>query len=104
MLGLSLGGTFVSAVTLSTVIRLMTYLITCAALPILRRRRRGEPAQFVAPAGELVSALALALIVWLLSTTSLADLRQALFGAAVGVVFYWLYGRATARRSAWPSA
>jgi basic amino acid/polyamine antiporter, APA family len=104
MLALSLGATFVSAVTLSTVIRLMTYFITCAALPILRRRRGGEPAQFVVPAGELVSALALALIVWLLSTTSWADLRQALLGAAVGLVLYGLYGRATARRSSWPGA
>jgi amino acid transporter len=87
MLALSLGATFVSAVTLNTVIRLMTYFITCAALPILRRRRAGEPAQFVVPAGALVSALALALI-----------------GAAVGLVLYGLYGRATARRSSWPGA
>jgi amino acid transporter len=98
MLVLTAGGTFVSAVTLSTLIRLMTYVTTCAALPVLRRRHSGEPAQFVVPAGELVSVLALASIVWLLSTTSQGDLLQAALAAALGLVLYAMYGRGTTPR------
>jgi amino acid transporter len=38
MLALTLSGTFIYLATLSTVVRLATYLITCGALPILRRK------------------------------------------------------------------
>jgi amino acid transporter len=94
MLALSLSATFVSAVTLSIVIRLMTYAVTCAALPVLRRRRGGEPARFVVPAGEIVSVLALGLIVWLFASSSWTDVRQALLGAGAGLL---LYGWCTTR-------
>jgi amino acid transporter len=90
---LTVTGTFLAAVRLSTVIRLVTYAITCAALPILRRRA-GQPAQFVVPGGTVVAVVALALIGWLFSSSTAADAWRVAGIAAAGLVFY----RATARR------
>jgi L-asparagine transporter-like permease len=39
----ALQGTFMSALTISTVIRLFSYIATCIALPVLREKRRAAP-------------------------------------------------------------
>jgi APA family basic amino acid/polyamine antiporter len=92
MLVPTLSGTFASAATLSTLIRLTTYAVTCAALPVLRRKSSPDndarAARFVVPAGDLVSAVALLLIVWLYSSSSWKDVRQALIAGAVGLLLH----------------
>jgi basic amino acid/polyamine antiporter, APA family len=84
-LGLALFSTFISALTISALIRLMAYTTTCAALPVLRRNSRVPRPAFVAPAGPLISLVAVALSVWLLSNSSWYEAR--LVGIAVGVGF-----------------
>ena len=89
MLVPTLSGTFASSATLSTLIRLTTYAVTCAALPVLRRRSSPDNnATFVVPAGDIVSAVALLLIAWLYSSSSWTDVRQALIAGAVGFLLY----------------
>jgi amino acid transporter len=89
MLVLTLSGSFASAATLSTIIRLTTYAVTCAALPALRRKSAAvHDAQFVVPAGRIVSAVSLLLIVWLFSSSSWSDAVQALTAGAVGLLMY----------------
>jgi APA family basic amino acid/polyamine antiporter len=88
MLVLALSGTFASAALLSTMIRLTTYAVTCAALPVLRRRHGTAPAPFAIPFGDFVSAAALVLIVWLFSSSSWPEARQAMFAAALGLIAY----------------
>jgi amino acid transporter len=88
MLVLTLSGTFASAAILSTMIRLTTYAVTCAALPVLRRRHGNPPAPFAVPFGDVVSVTALALIVWLFSSSSWPEVRQALIAGALGLVLY----------------
>ena len=98
MLALTLSGTFASAATLSTIIRLTTYAVTCAALPVLRRRSGSSQALFVVPAGEVVSMVALILIVWLFSSSSWPEAYQALLAGAFGLLLYMACagrGRAT---------
>ena len=73
MLLFTLTGTFASAATLSTTIRLATYAVTCAALPVLRRDGRREQAPFAVPGGDLVAAVALLLIAWLFSSSAWPD-------------------------------
>jgi APA family basic amino acid/polyamine antiporter len=90
MLILALSGTFASAVTLSTIIRLTTYAATCAALPVLRRKSGHEQARFVVPAGGTVSVVALILIAWLFSSSSWRELLQAAVAGAVGLLLYAL--------------
>ena len=90
---LTVTGTFLTAARLSTVIRLTTYAVTCAALPMLRRRG-DRPAQFVAPAGNIVAVVALALIGWLFSSSNASDALLVAIAATGGLLFYL----ATARR------
>jgi amino acid transporter len=93
MLALTLSGTFAAAATLSTIIRLITYGFTCAALPILRRKPDTERALFTLPAGNGVSLVALLLIVWLLSSSSRHDANEVFFAAAAGLVLYVVFTR-----------
>ena len=87
VLALTLSGTFVSLVTLSTVIRLVTYASSCAAVQVLRRRD-GEVGLFIMPAGKVISTAALLLIVWLFSSSAWSEALQTLIAAVIGVVLY----------------
>jgi amino acid transporter len=100
MLGFSLWGTFASAATLSAVIRLLTYAVTCAALPLLRRRHGTKGALFVIPAGRAVSVAALVLIGWLFVSSPRPDLAAALAACIGGGVLYVAFARG---RRAWRS-
>jgi APA family basic amino acid/polyamine antiporter len=93
MLLFTLTGTFASAATLSTTIRLVTYAVTCAALPVLRRRRAGERAPFAVPGGETIAAVALLLIAWLFTSSAWPDTRAALVAAAIGLLLYGVLSR-----------
>jgi amino acid transporter len=95
MLVLALSGTFASAATLSTIIRLTTYAATCAALPVLRRKSGHKETLFAVPAGGTVSVVALILIAWLFSSSSWREIAQA---AVAGVVGLLLYALLAARR------
>ena len=88
MLVLTLSGTFIYLITLSTVSRLVTYFATCAALPVLRRRATAPRAAFLLPAGTIVASAALILIVWLLSNCTLLEARDTGIALAAGLVIY----------------
>ena len=88
MLALTLSGTFSSQVKLSTVARLATYLATCIALPLLRRRPDAPPAVFTMPAGIAIAAGGTALCGWLLSNAPREEVRGASIAAAIGLMLY----------------
>jgi amino acid transporter len=90
MLVLTLSGTFIYAVTISTITRLLTYAATCAALPVLRRRRK-KPAPFQIPAGVALSVVTLLVTAWLLSGITWREARDAGIAAAAGLVIYLAY-------------
>ena len=87
--------TFISALTISTIVRLVAYITTCVALPALRRRSDVPAPAFRTPAGWLVSAGAVALGVWLLSNTAWAELRVGAIAVMVGMVIYLGFARRT---------
>jgi APA family basic amino acid/polyamine antiporter len=84
LLVLTLDGSFLAAVTLSTVARLLVYTATCAALPVLRRREGIEPARFRVRGGHAVALLALVLIAWLLAHAQARELLQVGIAIAIG--------------------
>jgi APA family basic amino acid/polyamine antiporter len=86
LLVLTLDGSFLAAVTVSTVARLLVYTATCAALPVLRRRAAMEPARFHVRGGHAVALLALALIAWLLAHAQARELVQVGIAIAIGFV------------------
>ncbi len=93
VLWLSLSGTFIAAATMSTLIRLFIYAITCAAVPVLRRRADAPPTAFRVPAGDFVAGAALLLCAALFSSSTLVQARTALVAAGIGLVVYALSRR-----------
>src|SRR5262245_6881755 len=94
MLALALSGSFISVLTVSVIARLLSYVVTCAALITLRRRDEREmrfKAQFKAPAGVAVSIAALGLSAWLLANSSASEARNATIAAAAGLLIYGAY-------------
>ncbi|HLE64417.1 MAG TPA: amino acid permease [Pyrinomonadaceae bacterium] len=91
VLAVTLSGTFIYALTISTLTRLVSYAVTCAALPLLRRREDVPPAEFKVHGGEVIALLVLILAAWLLSNSTLREARDATIAAATGLAVYFLY-------------
>ena len=91
MLILTLSSSFVQALTISTIARLVTYGATCLALPLLRRRSGNSPAIFNLPLGNVIAGLSLLLIVWLLAHSTLQEAKAATIAAAVGLLIFFSY-------------
>ena len=88
MLVLTLSGTFIYLLTLSTLSRLVTHFVTCTAVPVLRRRATAPPAVFLIPAGIAVAIVGMTLALWLLSTSTLREARDTAAATAMGVIIY----------------
>lgn len=91
MLFLTLKSSFVAALTISTIARLVTYGATCLALPVFRARREAPGAVFQLPGGTIVAILSLLLIVWLLLNASLQEAKVSAIAAGLGLVIYCGY-------------
>jgi len=91
MLALTLASKFITALTISTIVRVAVYGTTCAALIALRRKRDAPEAMFRAPAGLVVSIVALVFTVWLLSNVPGREALNASIAAAAGMLIYLLY-------------
>jgi APA family basic amino acid/polyamine antiporter len=91
MLVLTLKSSFVAALTISAIARLVTYAVTCAALPVLRRRQGVPEAMFKVRGGPIIAGAALILAVWLLANSTLKEAYTALIAAAVGMAVYLGY-------------
>jgi basic amino acid/polyamine antiporter, APA family len=91
MLVLTLKSSFVAALTISTIARLVAYAVTCAALPVLRKRSDAPPAHFKLRGGPLIAIAALVLAAWLLINSTLYEAIVSLIAAAVGFAIYLGY-------------
>jgi basic amino acid/polyamine antiporter, APA family len=58
---------FLTAVAIATITRLLVYATTCLSLIVFRQRKDLPPAPFLAPFGILAAVLSMALIAWLLT-------------------------------------
>jgi basic amino acid/polyamine antiporter, APA family len=91
MLFLTLKSSFLTALTISTIARLVTYGATCLSLPIFRARRDAPAAAFRLPGGTIIAILSLVLIVWLLLHSTLAEAIAAGYAAGIGLLIYFGY-------------
>lgn len=98
MVVLTLSGSFVTLAAISTIIRLLTYAATCAALLQFRRQRNGSPAPFSAPFGRFAAAAALILSAWLLTNSARSDAWTTVIAGAVGLLLFFVH-RGWRRRS-----
>ena len=88
VLALTLSSTFVYLLTVSTISRLMVFAVTCAALPKLRKIATVPEARFVLPGGWVVPGAALAMIAWLLASSSWIESRDVTILILLGSVVY----------------
>jgi len=91
MLVVTLKSSFVAALTISAIARLVTYAATCVALPVLRRREGVSPALFRLPGGSVIAVAALLLSAWLLANSTVREAIQASVAAALGLSIYFGY-------------
>lgn len=86
---LTLQSSFLTAVALATITRLIVYATTCLSLPIFRRRKDMPAAPFSAPFGVFVSLLSIGLIVWLLTNVDFAkEGFSSLAAVVIGLVIF----------------
>lgn len=89
MLILTIQSSFLTAVAIATIARLLFYATTCLALPIFRRRSDLPKAPFSVPFGVVAAILSVGLIVWLLTNVDYAKEGLAVIvAAAIGMVVY----------------
>lgn len=92
MFVLTVQSSFISALTIATITRLIVYATTCAALPVFRRRNDVPEAKFVAPFGIFAATLSVLLTVWLLTNVDFKKEGLALLiSALAGFVIYAVY-------------
>ncbi|MEE9219631.1 MAG: amino acid permease [Acidobacteriota bacterium] len=90
-LALALVGTFEGMAILSAIARMVTYVSTCLAVLVLRRR--DGPAPFTVSGGVLVPLAAIALCIWVTTSGEPAALLAGVAAAGAGCFLYWLGGR-----------
>jgi APA family basic amino acid/polyamine antiporter len=88
MLLLTLSGTFIYLLTISTLSRLATYIVTCGSVPVLRRRAGAPAAAFQLPGGIAIAFLAILLCLWLLSNSNLREARDTFLAVLTGLAVY----------------
>lgn len=96
---LTLKSSFVAALTISAIARLVTYAVTCAALPVLRRRSDVPKAMFRVPGGTIIAVAALILAAWLLLNSTRYEAIAAATVALLGLVIYGGYRLYSSRTS-----
>ncbi len=100
MLLLTLKSSFIAALTISTIARLVTYGATCLSLPVFRRRSDAPAAAFRLPGGTIIAMLALLLAAWLLANSTWQEARAAAIAAAAGLLIYFAYSSMNKTNSA----
>jgi amino acid transporter len=89
MLFLTLKTSFLQALTISAIARLVTYGATCLALPIFRARPETPKALFRLPGGTVIAILSFLLIVWLLLNATPQEAKASAIAAGIGLVIYF---------------
>jgi len=87
--------TFMSALAISVIARLVLYALVCASLIKLRRDRPDED-YFKIPFGNVLAVLGIVATIWLLSGTQWAEVKDTLLWTALGLVIYgldWIFRR-----------
>ena len=102
MVALTLSGSFATLAAISTIIRLLTYAATCAALLQFRRQPNAPPAAFLAPFGRFAATAALILSAWLLSNSTRSDAWTTVIAGAVGLPLFFVFGAGRRRGNGGP--
>jgi basic amino acid/polyamine antiporter, APA family len=87
---LGLSGSFIYLVKISLVGRVSVYAVTCALLPVFRRRKGLPEASFRVPAGSMIAYGCLAALALCLAKSSTSDLLDVVLALLVGLAIFGL--------------
>jgi APA family basic amino acid/polyamine antiporter len=87
---LALSGGFIFLAVMSTVVRLMVYVMCIATLPVLHRKLGEYEGQFKLYGGMVIPVLALIISVWLMTHASLKSWVVTGVFMFLGCVLYWI--------------
>ena len=93
---------FVWLVALSTFVRLVTYVLCIASLPVIERTIPSEAGQFRLPGGLAIPAVGFLLTIWLMTHSTAEHFMIAALIVAVGTVVFWLCTRVNVTAEANP--
>lgn len=88
-LAMALSGSFIWLAIMSTLVRLLSYMVCIAALPILEKTTEPYAGQFKIPGGWLIPVMAFILCLWLLSQASVDAWLTMLGFFVAGSGLYW---------------
>lgn len=94
-LALAAYGSFAWNATLSAIVRLVTYGLTCASLLVFRARRPAENPGFALPGAWLIAPMAVLFCLWLLTTRTLEQAWLLAGLVAGGSLLWWNTRRRT---------
>jgi len=88
ILAVSLTYSFITAVTMNVIIKLITYGIVCMSLPALRKNKNIEPARYKLRGGIIVAVLAFIICIWLLSRSTFNEVLQLAIAISLGAFLF----------------
>ncbi|MGI9056251.1 MAG: APC family permease [Pyrinomonadaceae bacterium] len=88
---LTVQSSFITALTISTITRLIVYATTCFALPVFRNSEAAPEAEFKVPFGNTASVLSIILIGWLLWSIELYEFRRIFIILVVARIVFFAY-------------
>lgn len=89
---------FIWLATLSTIIRLLTYALCIASLPVIERKIASQPGQFRIPGGLAIPALAFVLTLWLLTHSTLQNVAITAGVVVLGSIVFWFSAKRSSAR------
>lgn len=92
-IALAVSQQFIWLATLSTIIRLITYGLCIAALPVIERKLPTQPGQFRIPGGLLIPGVAFVLTLWLLTHSTLQSVLITCGVVTAGSAVFWFATR-----------
>tara|TARA_R110001583_G_scaffold123082_1_gene274379 strand:- start:639 stop:1922 length:1284 start_codon:yes stop_codon:yes gene_type:complete len=87
----SLTGSFIYAVSISVISKVMIFLFVCAALIKLRLKEKTAKKYFKLPYGYAIAVLGVLVSVGLLSSSKLAEFVDVLYSIIIGIVLYGIF-------------
>jgi amino acid transporter len=87
----SLNYSFIGAVKINVLIKLITYALVCLTIPILRKKEKELPPLFKLPGGIIISLSAFSLCVWLFFGSSPDELIQVAIASFIGLIIFFAF-------------
>ncbi len=92
-IGMAVSQGFVWLIILSTFIRLLTYVLCIASLPIIERTIPTQPKQFKLPGGLAIPIVGFVLTLWLISQSTVDNILITGLLIAAGTLVFWFSSR-----------